>query len=99
MTSQKSSGRAGSAGSAALIGAVAGLTLAGHRGRRAGAAGALAGAAVLAVVDTGARGRQRPGEIPELWGRIAASAALAAPLGWVAGWGGAGPVAVAGLAG
>ena len=32
-----------------------------------------------------ARARQRPGEIPALWQRIATSAALVAPLGWAAG--------------
>ncbi|MGI8446271.1 MAG: hypothetical protein ACR2MP_03600, partial [Streptosporangiaceae bacterium] len=32
-----------------------------------------------------ARARQRPGEIPPLWSRIATSAALVAPLGWAAG--------------
>ena len=42
-----------------------------------------------------ARARQRPGEIPPLWSRIATSAALVAPLGWAAGRvAGAGPVAV-----
>ena len=42
-----------------------------------------------------ARARQRPGEIPPLWQRIATSAALVAPLGWVAGRvSRAGPVAV-----
>jgi hypothetical protein len=82
-----------------VIGAVAGVSLFGHRGRRAGVIGALAGGAVLGVIDTIARNRQRPGEIPALWSRIAASAAIAAPLGWVAGRSGASPVAVAGLAG
>jgi len=51
------------------------------------------------VVDAVARARQRPGEIPALWSRMAASAAIAAPLGWAVGRTGAGPVAVAGLAG
>jgi hypothetical protein len=82
-----------------MMGALAGLSLAGHRGRRAGLAGALAGAAALGVIDTVARVRQKPGQIPALWSRIAASAALAAPLGWAAGRAGAGPVMVAGLAG
>jgi hypothetical protein len=99
MTSQDSPGRAGSAGYAAAIGAVAGLTLTGHRGRRAGAVGALVAAVALAAIDARARARQQPGEIPALWSRIAASTAIAAPLGWVAGRTGAGPVAVAGLAG
>jgi hypothetical protein len=42
-----------------------------------------------------ARARQRPGEIPALWQRIAMSSALAAPLGWAVGrLTGAGPVAL-----
>ncbi len=47
--------------------------------------GAAAGAAVLAAAEAVARHRQRPGEIPALWQRIATSAALVAPLGWAAG--------------
>ncbi len=47
--------------------------------------GAVAGAAVLAASEAVARARQRPGEIPPLWSRIATSAALVAPLGWAAG--------------
>src|SRR5262245_6798520 len=85
----------GSAVVAGLIGGVAGAALAGHRGPRAAALGAAAGAAGLAVTDAVARARQRPGEIPPLWSRIAAAAALVAPLGWAAGRvTGAGPVAV-----
>ena len=88
--------RASAAGFAAAIGGLAGASLAAHRGRRATAAGAAAGAVALAVSDAVARARQRPNEIPALWSRIAASAALAAPLGWAAGrFAGAGPVAVA----
>jgi hypothetical protein len=50
---------------------------------------------VLAACEAVARARQRPGEIPPLWSRIATSAALVAPLGWAAGRvTGAGPVAV-----
>src|SRR5499425_3508455 len=80
---------------AGVIGGVAGAALAGHRGARAAGAGAVAGAAGLAVADALARARQRPGEIPPLWARIATSAALAAPLGWAAGRvTAAGPVAV-----
>jgi hypothetical protein len=78
---------------AAGIGAVAGAALAAHRGRRAVAAGTLAGAAGLAASEAVARARQRPGQIPPLWQRIATSAALVAPLGWLAGHR-AGPVAV-----
>ncbi len=43
-----------------------------------------------------ARRRQRPNEIPALWSRIVASAAMAAPVGWAAGRvSGAGPLPVA----
>jgi hypothetical protein len=88
-------GRAGAVGFAGAIGGLAGAALAGHRGGRAAAAGAVAGAAALAAAEAVARARQRPGEIPALWQRIATSAALAAPLGWAAGRvTGAGPVAV-----
>jgi hypothetical protein len=87
--------RAGQVITAGLIGGVAGAALTGHRGARAAGLGAAAGAVALAASDTVARARQRPGEIPPLWSRIAASAALAAPLGWAAGRvTGAGPVAV-----
>ncbi|HSR82611.1 MAG TPA: hypothetical protein VLM11_00335 [Streptosporangiaceae bacterium] len=80
---------------AGLMGAAAGAALASHRGRRVAAAGAIAGATALAAADAVARAVQRPGEIPPLWGRIATSAALVAPLGWVAErLTGAGPVAV-----
>jgi hypothetical protein len=88
--------RRGSVAFSAVIGAVAGAALAGHRGPRAAGVGAIAGAAALATGERVARARQRPGEIPPLWQRIAASAALVAPLGWAAGrLAGAGPVAVA----
>src|SRR5215467_5370986 len=80
---------------AGVIGGVAGAALAGHRGPRAAGVGAVTGAAALAACDAVARARQRPGEIPPLWARIATSAALVAPLGWAAGRvTGAGPVAV-----
>jgi hypothetical protein len=80
---------------AGVIGGMAGAALAGHRGARAAGAGAVAGAAALAACEAVARARQRPGEIPPLWARIATSAALAAPLGWAAGRvTGAGPVTV-----
>ena len=79
---------------AAGIGAVAGAALAARGGLRARAAGALVGAATLGAVDYAARKRQKPNEIPALWSRIAASAALAAPAGWLADRLGAGPVAV-----
>jgi len=87
--------RAGQIITAGLIGGVAGAALAGHRGARAAGLGAAAGAVALAASEAVARARQRPGEIPPLWSRIAASAALVAPLGWAAGRvTGAGPVAV-----
>lgn len=88
--------RTGSIAFAAVIGGVAGAALTGHRGGRAAAVGAIAGAAGLATSEWVARARQRPGEIPPLWQRIATSAALVAPLGWAAGRvTHAGPVAVA----
>jgi hypothetical protein len=78
-----------------VIGGMAGAALAGHRGPRAAGVGAVAGAAVLAACEAVARARQRPGEIPPLWARIATSAALVAPPGWAVGrMAGAGPVAV-----
>jgi hypothetical protein len=80
---------------ACVIGAAAGAALAGHRGARAASVSAVAGAAGLAASEAVARARQRPGEIPPLWQRIATSAALVAPLGWAAGRViRAGPVAV-----
>jgi hypothetical protein len=87
--------RRGQVITAGIMGGVAGAALAGHRGARAAALGAVAGAAGLVAVDAVARARQRPGEIPPLWSRIAASAALVAPLGWAAGrFTGLGPVEV-----
>src|SRR6478752_5475063 len=87
--------RSGSVGFAAAIGGVAGAALTGHRGARAAAAGALAGAVGLAASEWIARARQRPGEIPPRWQRIATSAALLAPLGWAAERGlSLGPVAI-----
>jgi len=70
---------------AGVIGAAAGAALAGHRGPRAAGVGAVTGAAALAACEAVARARERPGEIPPLWARIATSAALVAPLGWAAG--------------
>lgn len=77
--------RKGSALFAGFIGAVAGASLTAHRGRSATAVGAAAGAAGLATSEAVARAVQRPGEIPPLWQRIAASGALIAPVGWAAG--------------
>jgi hypothetical protein len=88
---------------AALMGAAGGAALAagrpGRAGRRAVATGALLGGAVLAAVDAAGRARQRPGEIPPFWSRLAASTALAAPLGWGLGRAGAGAGVVGGLTG
>ena len=72
-----------SVGFAASIGGLAGASLAAHRGVRSAACAALAGAVGLGVSEAVARARQQEGEIPPLWQRIAVSAALAAPLGWV----------------
>ncbi len=80
---------------AAVTGAIAGATLASPAGAKRGATGAAVGAAMLALSEAIARARQRPGEIPALPHRIAMTAALAAPLGWVGGRiTGAGPVGV-----
>jgi hypothetical protein len=93
-TGGRSARPAGSVGFACVIGALAGAAVAGHWGGWAGVAGAFGGAAVLGAVDGVARARQRPAEIPALWARIAMSAAVAAPVGWVAGRLGAGALAV-----
>ena len=54
----------------------------------------------MAGIDTLGRARQRPNEIPPFWGRLAASTALAAPLGWsVNRLTGAGPTAIGTLTG
>ncbi len=80
---------------AASIGGLAGASWAAHRGPRSAALGALAGALSLGASEAVARARQRDGEIPALWQRIAVSAALAAPVGWAVGTAtGAGPRAV-----
>ncbi len=69
----------------AAIGGLAGASLAGRRGLRSAAVAAVVGAVGLGASEAVARARQRPGEIPALWQRIAVSTALAAPVGWVAG--------------
>jgi hypothetical protein len=74
-----------SVGFAASVGGLAGASLAAHRGVRSAAVAALVGAVGLGTSEAVARARQKEGEIPALWQRIAVSAALAAPLGWVAG--------------
>ncbi len=87
-------------GFAALIGAAAGASLAAGRGRRSALRAAVGGGLALAGVDALAQARQRPGEIPPFWGRLAASTALAAPLGWsVNRLTGAGPRAIGTLTG
>jgi hypothetical protein len=87
-------------GSASLIGGLAGAALVGHRGAKPAMIGAVAGAVGLGVSEATARARQRPGEIPALWQRIATTSALMAPLGWAAGrFTRAGPVVVGTTAG
>src|SRR5437763_7436274 len=66
---------------AAAMGAAGGAALASGHSRRARIVAGLVGGAALAASDTVARAVQRPNEIPPLWSRIAASTALAAPLG------------------
>lgn len=73
-----------SAAFAASIGGIAGASLAAHRGVRTAARAAFVGAIGLGASEAVARARQQEGEIPALWQRIAVSAALAAPLGWIA---------------
>src|SRR6185437_16193193 len=70
---------------AGAIGGLAGAALGSHRGARASGLGAIVGAVGLAASEAVARVRQKPGEVPALWQRIAVSTALAAPLGWAAG--------------
>jgi len=54
----------------------------------------------MAAIDALARARQRPNEIPPFWGRLAASTALAAPLGWsVNRLTGAGPTVIGAVTG
>jgi hypothetical protein len=78
-----------------LIGAGAGAAWTAHRGWRAAAIGAIAGAVGLASSERVARRRQRVGELPPLWQRIAVTAALVGPLGWIGGRATrAGPVSV-----
>ena len=83
-----------------LVGALAGAALGSRRGLLGVAKGALLGAAGLGAVEAVARARQQPGQIPARWARIAASAAMAAPAGWLGGrLAGAGPVAVGAVSG
>ncbi|WP_329521965.1 hypothetical protein [Spirillospora sp. NBC_01491] len=100
MEAQQRSGRFGAIAFAGVAGAVAGAAVAARRGRRAAGAWAVAGGVALGASEAVARARQRPGEIPALWQRIAVSGALAAPLGWAAGrLTGAGPLPVGTAAG
>lgn len=83
---------ASSVGFAASIGGLAGASLAAHRGARSAVGAAVLGAVGLGASEAVARAVQKEGEIPALWQRIAVSAALAAPLGWLGGKAtGAGP--------
>ncbi len=79
----------------AIIGAAAGLCLAGQGTSWASVVAAAAGAVVVSATDIVARKRQQPGEIPALWSRIVMSGAIAAPFGWLLGrFTGAGPIIV-----
>jgi len=80
-------------------GAIAGASLTAHAGPVVAAIGAAVGATALTAVEALARARQQPGEIPPLWARVVWSAALCAPLGWLLGVVGAGPILVGGLIG
>src|SRR5689334_21530349 len=85
MTEDRGPGLGQQIATAGVMGAIAGAALAGHRGRRAGLLGALVVAAGMGEVEAVARKRQQPGQIPAIWARLAASGAIAAPLGWLAG--------------
>ena len=92
--------RVGSVGFASAIGALAGAALSADRGVRARVMGTAAGAVGLGASEAVARAKQRPGEIPALWQRIATTSALSAPLGWAAGrLTGIGPVGLGAAAG
>jgi hypothetical protein len=77
--------RRGSVVTSGVLGALGGAAVTAGSGTTAIVVGAVAGAAVVAVADAVARARQRPDEIPALWSRIIASAAVVAPLGWLFG--------------
>jgi hypothetical protein len=81
------------------IGAIAGASLTAHGGSAVIAIGAVLGAVGLTTIEAVARSRQQPNEIPPLWARIAWSGALCAPLGWLLGALGAGPILVGVLIG
>jgi hypothetical protein len=82
--SDEQSKLAGAVGFAAVVGALAGAALMSQRSKKSAFAGSLLGAVSLGTSEAVARSRQRPGEIPALWQRIAVSTALAAPAGWLA---------------
>jgi hypothetical protein len=87
-------------GLAVVFGGLAGALFTSHWGAGAAAAGAAVGAVLLGAIEIVARARQRPGEIPALWARVAMSCALVAPLGWLLErFVGAGPVVVGAVAG
>ena len=99
MSDQPGPSRIGSAGAAAALGAVAGLSLAAGRGRRPAVLGALGGALALAATDAAGRAGRTSPQLPAWSSRVVASAAVAAPLGWLAERLGAGPIVTAGAAG
>ncbi|SDS69783.1 hypothetical protein [Actinoplanes derwentensis] len=68
---------------AGIAGALAGAAVTGRRDVRAAVAGGLAGAAGLVAIEAAARARQRPGELPAWWSRVAMSGAIAASAGWL----------------
>ncbi|MEV0717587.1 hypothetical protein [Asanoa sp. NPDC050611] len=97
---RKGPDRRGAAVFAGAMGALGGASLTAGWGAAAIVVGAVAGAVVLAATDVVARSLQKPGEIPALWSRIVASAALVAPLGWLVGrLTGLGPIVVGVLVG
>jgi hypothetical protein len=99
-TERAAPSRVDQVGSAGAIGGLAGAAFFAHRGAEPAIIGAVAGAVGLGVAEAVARARQRPGEIPALWQRIATTSALMAPLGWAAGrFTRAGPVVVGTSAG
>jgi len=77
-----------------VVGVLAGLALTPPGGPATLVLAGLAGGAVLAAISAVARARQRPGQIPAWWSRVAMSVALAAIGGWLLGLTGAGPVVV-----
>jgi hypothetical protein len=93
-------GRRGSVVWSVGLGALAGAALGSRLAVPAVLLAVVGGAVVLVAVDALARARQRPAEIPAWWARYLASAAIAAPLGWLAGLiPGAGPIEVGVAAG